>query len=413
MGLKRAIKHIEHHHAAADGWITLAKKTNGNFEQKHFRIDDISSQLAEWIGEDVYFSQNTFYKPTRRIENIRQLRSLYVDIDHYLLNFSPDWVIGKMEQELFGQAVPDPNLIIHSGRGFVIIWLLEPLPVPALPLWQAVERYLAEQFKKLGGDTKATDAARIFRLDGSINSNNGAEVTVHYRHNYRYTLREIQAEYLPQLPVVQKKTKGRPKKTVHIFNTYSLHHARLQDLTKLVRIRNYDVKGYRETICFLYRYWSCCFLESEEEALEQTLGLNKEFIQPLSDREVIRATRSAEKAWRSRNNEEANRFAQERGYPGAGYNVSNKKIIEWLDVTEEEQKQLSTIIGKKEKQRRDTIATREARRASGALPRSTYLAKAEERRSEARKMREEGKSLREIAGALGISPEGVRKMLNK
>jgi hypothetical protein len=412
MGLQRSIKHIEHHHFDADGWITLARKLpSGDLEQKHFRKEEISQKLSEWVGEDVFFSQNTFYKPSRRIEHIRQLRALFADVDCYLLNYTPEWVIGKIEVELIGQSIPDPNFIIHSGQGFVLIWLIEPVPVMALPLWQAVERYLAEQFKKLGGDTKATDAARIFRIDGTINSKNGAEVTVHYRHDYRYTLREIQSDYLPQLPSRKTGTKGRPSKTAHIFNTYTLHYSRLQDLVQLVKLRNYAVKGYRETICFLYRYWSCCYLEDEQEALRQTIELNAEFTEPLPEREVIRATKSAEKAWYARNNAEANRIAQERGYPGAGYNISNEKLIRWLDITEDEQKQLKTIIGRKEKQRRDTEATREQRRAAGVLPRDQYEARAAKRRVEAQKLRQEGMSFRKIGEALGCSEGEIRRLL--
>lgn len=414
MGLERSIKHIEQHHFDADGWIAIARKLpSGEFEQRHFRKEEISEKLSEWIGEDVYFSQNTFYKPSRRIEHIRQLRALFADVDCYLLNYSPEWVIGKMELELFGQSVPNPNFIIHSGRGFVPIWLIEPLPVLALPLWQAVERYLAEQFKKLGGDTKATDAARVFRIDGTINSKNGAEVTVHYRHDYRYTLREIQEEYLPQLPPSKKTgtTKGRPRKTANIYNTYTLHYSRLQDLAQLVKLRNYAVRGYRETICFLYRYWSCCFLEDDQEALRQTLELNAEFSEPLPEREVIRATRSAEKAWYARSNAEANRIAQERGYPGAGYNISNETLIRWLDIADDEQKELKTIIGRKEKQRRDTEATREQRRASGVRTREQYEAQAANRRVEAQKLRLEGMSFRKIGDALGCSEGEIRRIL--
>jgi hypothetical protein len=43
------------------------------------------------------------------------------------------------------------------------------------------------------------------------------------------------------------------------------------------------------------------------------------------EREVIRATKSAEKAWKAKNSEEANRLAKEKGYPGAGYNLKNNK----------------------------------------------------------------------------------------
>ena len=405
--LEKARYHAWFHHHDSDGWITVAKRTeNGKFIQYHYKPQELAEKLSEWLGEDVYFSQNTFYKPERQIANIRQLKALYVDLDFYLFNYQPNWILGKLEYEYFGQVVPEPNIIVFSGQGMVLIWLLEPVPYKALPLWQAVQNYFLEQLKDLGGDPRANDAARIFRIAGSINSKNGAEVRAQYRHNYRYVLRTLQYEYLPELndeiKPPKKKKRGRKKKVQHLFNTYRLHHARLLDLVKLVELRNYEVTGYREVICFLYRYWLCCFLDDPEEALNQTHTLNLQFTEPLPFQEVERATRSAEKAYKARNNEEANRIAREKGYPGAGYNISNKKLIEWLDITPEEQQHLSTIIGANEKRRRKRIANMEMRRKQGVKPREQYL-------KEQRSITE--RQLNKIREVLSKNPKATRKEL--
>jgi len=376
--LEKARYHAWFHHHDSDGWITVAKKTkNGKFIQYHYKPQELAEKLSDWLGEDVYFSQNTFYKPERQISNIRQLKALYVDLDFYLFNYQPDWILGKLEYEYFGQVIPEPNIIIFSGQGMVLIWLLEPVPYMALPLWQAVQNHFLEQLKDLGGDPRANDAARVFRIAGSINSKNGEEVKAQYRHDYRYELRTLQYEYLPELndeiKPPKKKKRGRKKKVQHLFNVYRLHHARLLDLVKLVQLRNYEVTGYREVICFLYRYWLCCFLDDPEEALNQTHILNLQFSEPLPFQEVEKATRSAEKAYKARNDEEANRIAREKGYPGAGYNISNKKLIEWLDITSSEMRELSTIIDANEKRRRKRIANMEIRRKQGVKPREEYL----------------------------------------
>lgn len=382
--VQKAQYHAWFHHHDADGWITVAKKTNsGKFQQIHYRPEELAAELTKWLGEDVFFSQNTFYKPQRKIENIRQLRSLYVDLDFYLFNYAPSWIIGKLEHEYFGETIPDPNILIFSGQGLVLIWLLEPVPYKALPLWQAVQNYLLNQLKELGGDPKATDAARVFRIAGSINSKNGEEVKAEYRHDHRYKLRQIQFDYLPELneaispPTLRKKKPGRKKKVVQLFNTYKLHYARLLDLVKLVELRNYEVTGYREIFCFLYRYWLCCYTNDPVESLNQTHTFNLQFTEPLPFNEVEKATRSAEKAWEARNNEEANRIAIEKGYPGAGYNLRNSKIIDWLDITREEQKHLTTIIDGVEKRRRkrerDKDYQERKRRERGDMTREEYL----------------------------------------
>lgn len=377
--LDKAKRHVLFHHHNADGWITVAKKTKlGAFQQYHYKPSELAIELGKWIGEDVFFSQNTFFKPQRNIENIRQLRSLYVDLDFYLFNYDPSWVLGKLEHEYFGKLIPKPNILIFSGQGLVLIWLLEPVPYKALPLWQIVQYYLLQQLKELGGDPKAADAARIFRIAGSVNSKNGVEVRAEYRHDYKYDLRQIQHDYLPELsevisPTLQKKKQGRKKKIVQLFNTHKLHYARLRDLVKLVELRNYNVNGYRELICFLYRYWLCCYTNDPIEALNQTQMFNLQFTIPLPLSEIERATRSAERAWEARSNEESNRIAIEKGYPGAGYNISNKKLITWLDITTVEMTNLETIIDANEKRRRKRIANMEKRREEGIKTRESYI----------------------------------------
>lgn len=412
-----ALAHVLRHHAGADGWITLAKREGDRYKQYHYRINDVSTVLAEWLGEDgrdLYFSQNTFYRPSRKIEYIRQLRALYVDVDCYLLNFDPDWVIGAMEVALFRDKLPEPNIIIHSGRGLALVWLLEPVPAQALPLWQAVENYLVRQLVKFGGDAKASDAARVLRLAGTVNSRSGEAVLVQYRHDYRYVLRDIQREYLPALSPKESRGGGKDPRIHHkLFRVYSLHYTRLKDLVKLCELRGWAMTGYREVTLFLYRYWSCCFLSDPEEALENTLQLNQQFTEPLSEAEVITATRSAEKAWKARSDKEANRIAQEKGYPGAGYNISNAKIIEWLDITEDEQRHLETIIGRRVKYERNNQRRQEARRAAGKATREEYIDQAEKRRQEALRMRQEGMSYRRIGQALGISQTQVMRILSR
>lgn len=371
--LKEAQYHAWFHHHNADGWITIAQKTKNGFKQYHYKPTELARRLSKWIGEDVYFSQNTFYKPFRRIEHIRQLRALYVDLDTYLLNYDPSWVINKLDIECFKIILPEPNFIIFSGRGLVLIWLIEPVTHHALPLWQSIQNYFVEQLKNLGSDSKSVDAARVFRLAGSINSKNGEVVSIQYRHSHRYVLRDIQQEYLPVLTPPSRK-RGRKPKLIQLHNIYRLHHARLKDLIKLIELRNYDVQGYRELICFLYRYWSCCILQDPNEALRHTIELNENFLQPLPKNEVVRATRSAEKAWEAKSDKKSNDIALAKGYPGAGYNLRNSKIIDWLNITREEQEHLITIIDGVEKRRRkrekDKLSKRQKR---GSISRKKYI----------------------------------------
>lgn len=373
-----AAKHhvlFQHNPQTTQGYITIAQKNHqtGRFIQQFYQPAELADHLTNVMGEDVFFSQNTFYRKARRIETVRQLRSLYVDLDFYIFNYAPEQILFWLEEDYFNQSIPEPNLIIFSGQGIVLIWTIEPAPYMALPLWQAIQNYLIKQLKPLGGDPKAADAARIFRMAGSTSSKNGKEVYVQYRHDYQYTLREIQDGYLPELTPKKAKPKpGRKKKIIHLFNLYTLHGARLHDLDKLVTIREGNMTGYRELTLFLYRYWACCFEGDPETALQHTLEFNRRFTHPLKENEAVRATVSAQKAYEAKSDKAANEAAKAMGYPGAGYRISNAKIIDWLDITPAEQIHMKTIIGTKEKRRRDLLAKEKQRREEGIRPMAEY-----------------------------------------
>ena len=367
---------FQHDPQTTDGWITLARKDpyTKRFRQYHYKPEELAASLSEWTGEDIYYSQNTFYKPQRRIDTIRQLRSLYVDLDVYNEGMEPEWVLGKLELEYFGQTIPEPNMVIFSGRGLVLVWNIDPIPYMAMPLWRAVENHFKEQLTDLGADAKSTDPARVFRLAGSINSKSNVIVRAEYRHAYRYDIHDLQFDYLPELSPKERERKKRgPKsKIVRLFNTYTLHLARARDIARLVELREGQVANYREYICFLYRYFTCCYTSDAKQALADTLDLNSEFANPLNEREVIRATKSAEKAWAAKSDVKANELAKAMGYPGAGYRLKNSTIIKWLDITPQEQRELSTIIGPQEKRRRNLLLKEEQRRAQGIRPMEEY-----------------------------------------
>ena len=160
----------------------------------------------------------------------------------------------------------------------------------------------------------------------------------------------------------------------------------------------------------------CCFCNDTVEAYRQTAELNSTFLEPLPERELKAATMSAEKAYKAKNNKEANEIAIKKGYPGAGYNISNKKLIDWIDITDDEMVHLKTIISKKEVRRRDAIYQANKRREAGIRTREERLAddKAEmQRKMDVIKKVLEDKptlSLGKIAKLTGFSRSTVQRL---
>lgn len=322
-------------HSNSKGWITRSVIDEKGYSQWHYKYAELKD--LDMSGENIYITPNTFYKPCRRIENIKELNCIFIDLDYYKTKFNKEQILINLEENYFNKSVPIPNYVIDSGRGMYLMWLINSVPSMALPLWKAIEDYLYNQLKEFGADRQALDATRILRVPGSINSKSKTVVSILDEYNYIYDLREIQNNYLPELKPYEKK-KGRPKKVNFIFRERSLYHARLQDIIKLCELREYDLKGHRELILFLYRYYLCSFTEDTEKALQDTLELNNTFKKPLNKREVVRATRSAEKCYLDKNKQ---------------YKYKNDTLIELLEITEEEQKYMKTIISKNEYKRRN------------------------------------------------------------
>ena len=191
----------------------------------------------------------------------------------------------------------------------------------------------------------------------------------------------------------KEKRKGRPKKINYVYRERSLYYARIHDITKLCELREYDLRGHRELILFLYRYYLCYFLEDTQKALEDVLELNREFIYPLSETEVIRATRSAEKVYLSKNKD---------------YKYKNETLIELLVITELEETYMSTIISKREFKRRKNLRDREYQknkyqeklRADGKVSEKDKIS---QRREKIKALLEQGFKQKEIYLSLNIS----------
>lgn len=393
--LQSSTEHIEIiHEYKGDGWITLANK-KGKYKQRHYKYEKLVEELQEVIDVvNVYVSQNTFYKPQRRIETLRQLRACYIDLDCYKTKYSKDAVIYLLEKDYFNTKIPRPNLVINSGRGLYLIWLIEPVPYMALPLWRVIQKYLYEQIKEFGADKMAIDPTRVLRLVGTINAKTNTRVEIIDTYDYRYTLREIQQEYLPELNPNKEKKKGRPKKIVSLFNEYSLYHARILDITKLCELREWELEGYREVILFLYRYWTCCFTEDPSEALERAIELNDQFKPPLPSREVEKDTESAENAYKSNKKE---------------YKYKNSTLIELLGITEEEQRYLRSIIGTREKYRRNN-ERRTPRNKEGLTSREQSK---QDKVKQIKKLLKKGYKQVEIAKLVGISKGRVSQYIKE
>ena len=118
------------------------------------------------------------------------------------------------------------------------------------------------------------------------------------------------------------------------------------------------------------------------------------------------------------------------GYPGAGYRLSNAKLIDWLGITEDEQRHLRTIIGPKEKNRRKReayhadpeqkkMAVKAYRRSKGMVEREVYLHSEKEKTDSKLQLIKDAIaedpqiSIRKLAEKTGMSKSAVQRLKAK
>lgn len=412
-----AIKNIDMLHKDDDGFIGVAEKKEKSWSQYHYKVDELKSNIAKALSLDgnLYMSPNSFFIPQRKIENIRHLNALYVDIDYYsikeLKGMDHEYIMGMIENNYLKDGlIPKPSFIMFTGKGLAIYWLIEPAPSFVLPLWNAIQRYFLCILSDIGSDDKSIDSARVMRLAGSkhLETQERAKLYI-YDEQLTYRLSDIQEDYLPALtPYVKNpgyRAKGRKAKVVNYFTLYSLHFARLNDLLKLLELRdgycrsndgNLVETGQREVMCFLYRYWYCCYCSDKDQALENTIEFNNKFAKPLAKREVIKISKSAEEGY--------DKWCEDSpsgSYSRGGYNYKNTTLIKLLHITQDEMRQMKTIINKKEKLRRDYEAQKKKRRNEEGL--TPKQAEKKKRLQEVKKLYESGWNQVQIAEKLGLA----------
>lgn len=403
----------------AEGYINVLQLKDGQtYNVFNTKVDKVVTVVKRLEGEkDTYITPNTFFIPVRKADNIRHFRALFIDIDLEDRIYSKNEVVGKAYIMADEGLIPRPTMAVDSGRGIHLYWRIRHAPVQAWHTWQELQDHLYHNLKHLGADRKATDAARHLRLPDTINSKNNKACKVLYVENTIYSMYELREQYLNYRPkIYTKKAKRATKRPVRLFNSYTLHMARASDIETICKLRNYDVKGYRNKLLHCYAYWRGIYIRDREALSNKVYELNSKFIEPHSQGEVDTMIRSVDRAIdrfidyeqgiRSGEDKRISKKMRERG----GYWYKNDTLIEMLDITEDEQRHLKTIIGTQEKYRRNNERRRQARRNEAGL--TSREQQKQDTIKAVKELREQGLTQTKIAKELGITQGRVSQILN-
>jgi len=391
-------------------------------KQRSYRLSELPEvlKLIE-TNNDVWIAQNEFIKTDRKKINLGRITSCYVDLDFYKLNHSwrsPEHAAHDLLEHLTKYHIPLPSLIIDSGRGLQVKWVLEPLPARAFPRWELVQKSLAEHLLSFGADMRALDVSRVLRLVGTTNTRSGRIVKVIYADTVRplefdtladavlpFTREELKAmrEARPQFeqaPIKQSRVNYETK-GLRQLSVRTLWWDRLADLRTLVALRGWTGRvpeGHRDTFLWVACIALCWRMPLPWVRSElHEIGLEFASSMPVSERMAILTTTLARAEAAARG--ETIEFKGEMVDPR--YRMSNQRLIELLEITPEEERQLTTMISKSTK--RDREKKSNLRRAPGVIERGTYLENAETKRATARILKAQGKTWGEIAEELGYA----------
>lgn len=326
------------------------------------------------IGRNMYYTPNLFnYFSKGRFEsNVSHLTGIFIDID--------DVTVEEAEARLANSGLPQPTVAVFSGGGVHYYWVFnynvpsdgaktkraKELGYTYLDTWRNLTRYY--QYK-LGGDPKVSDASRLLRIPGSINYNHEEPIKTYFLYineDSTYNLLELNKQYLKErdslvqevnnynLPfkelykpfqyLVDDKIKDQGKSlTQHFeelepntkvddpkpFNRYNnirygfanYHHLVIQDLIKLSEMRGGIAKGNRNDFLLLLHQFG---MTSDELYLA-----NLNYIRH-SDRYT--------------NKQVDYILKRKHNYKKDGVKPKRETMIEWLDITIDEQSQLKVIV---------------------------------------------------------------------
>ena len=204
--------------------------------------------------------------------------------------------------------------------------------------------------------------------------------------------------FKPQEATEQKKSKNGIKL---LKSKKTLNYGRLKDLEKILELRDYDLTGIRNSFLMFYTTY---YILVNDSNYEETLQEIK-----------VVASRIKSKKYTSLG--ELKSFVRnglkkvEEHKEGHKVLPKSETIIEWLDISEDEQRELITLKSKKIKQENNNTQRRDKRRNEEGLTSRQQGKK--DRVNSILELKQQGYNQSKIAEKLGITRQAVSKLLKE
>jgi hypothetical protein len=338
---------ILHLHRHKDAYVVISSKSGDDMVDRcSVRIDHLQTyfpQYREQLLKDSFVGINADWRlargkglcgyPLHRTDGLRYLCACYVDLDYYKLGLQFGAVFGTIISLQDQGKIPPASIIVRSGRGIWLLWLLHDPKNPyqaqgAFPekidLYLRVERAIVDRLSDLGADTAARCAVRRIRIPGSFHT--GSEQYVQWwvqgkeNGGYSYTLAELAKAFgvgqklhhaIKRAFIEGEKPKNKRNRGWQRLASY-----RLREFSMLRSARGEFSKGCRNHAALIYAFLLRCSGVSREDAASEVASMGAECHPPLP----LSACRAAIKSAFGRRLKK----------------LRDQTISDWLDITPEE-----------------------------------------------------------------------------
>ena len=363
---------------------------------------------------DYYITANTVHGVERTLSGLFSLDNIVLDVDCH-----DDANAGWMDQILpliwrfkHDEVVPPPNSIVWTGRGLQFWWHIKPVYVKCRPYFEEVRNFLIRKINGFLSEYSDFSAFRVdssashnlvgyYRLPGTVNTKAGKRVEFEILRREEYLLQDMTAwmalekgqEAQDALPAphpapAEDVFSGRYLATdIRLLrNFHTLGFFRTRQLIQLRILRDNDVGSEtRNNLCFI-AYNAMLPALGHERAFEKLVDFNLGFKDPMTEHELEGVICSA----------------RDKG----GYRYTNKKLIEFLEVTPEEQKAIGLWAPTEPFDPLTRISTHPSRRAAAKTAK-------DDRDAKVLALANKGLKMAAIAREIGIDRDTVSGILKR
>lgn len=256
-----------------------------------------------------YMTHNGFTSCCRKASQARQLNALFFDLDcHDRPATETRAIVSETIQAISAavrdNALPEPTMLIDSGRGVQLFYVLErSIPCrlaknevneKGIGLFQHVQKQLANAIdtaiKRVSGisvDKATFDVSRVSRIPGTYNAKAKRYAKLVQASEKFYGLAEL-ARFAAKSAIHSISNQKRTRAFTHtatIMNYQPLMMSRLAKVIELQKYRHYDCAGVRELMSFVF-YNTAVQIYSRNNAVERLRFFNAHFNSPLANSEL-------------------------------------------------------------------------------------------------------------------------------